>query len=147
MTIEYEMAALKKVSFFKSLDEKKLKLLAYISECIELSKGETLCLQGDEGDCAFVILQGEIDVNVDDTRVITATTGDILGEIAILCEIPRTATLVAANEAKVLAISKDNFLKLLEEFPGVSFKIMREIAFRLEQTTRELAALKAETKV
>lgn len=144
MTLEAEVEALRKVPLFHGIDETKLRLLAFISDRTEYPEGERLCSQGEEGDCAFIILAGNADVLVNtpngEKKVAQVAENSIVGEIAILCDVPRTATLVAANKMDVLTVSKDDFLKLLKEFPDISLEVMRTLALRLEQTTRDLAA-------
>ncbi|AMN54195.1 MULTISPECIES: cyclic nucleotide-binding domain-containing protein [Stappiaceae] len=143
MTLETEVEALRKVPLFRGIDETKLRLLAFISDRTEYPSGERLCSQGEEGDCAFIILSGDADVLVDtpegEKKVAQVSENSIVGEIAILCDVPRTATLVAANDMDVLTVSKDDFLKLLKEFPDISLEVMRTLALRLERTTRDLA--------
>ena len=62
----------------------------------------------------------------------------IVGEIAILCDIARTATVIARTEIEALRISKENFLKLLSDFPEMTIEVMRVLAQRLSHTTIEL---------
>lgn len=147
MSLESEVEALRKVPLFRGIDETKLRLLAFISDRMQYQVGEHLCTQGEEGDSAFIILEGEADVQVDTPggvkTVAQAKQHSIVGEIAILCDVPRTATLVAASEMDVLTVSKDDFLKLLKEFPEMALEVMRTLAQRLERTTRDLAAAKA----
>ncbi|WP_420411210.1 cyclic nucleotide-binding domain-containing protein [Roseibium sp.] len=143
MTLEAEVEALRKVPLFRGIDETKLRLLAFISDRTEFQAGERLCTQGEEGDSAFIILAGDADVLVQtpagEKKVAQVSENSIVGEIAILCDVPRTATLVAANSMDVLMVSKDDFLKLLNEFPDISLEVMRTLALRLERTTRDLA--------
>ena len=147
MSLETEVEALRKVPLFRGIDDTKLRLLAFISDRIAFREGERLCSQGEEGDSAFIILQGAADVlvNTPDGEKTVAQVGEnsIVGEIAILCDVPRTATLVAANEMDVLTVSKDDFLKLLKEFPDMALEVMRTLALRLERTTRDLAAARS----
>lgn len=147
MTLETEVEALRRVPLFRGIDETKLRLLAFISQRARYADGEHLCSQGEEGDCAFIILDGEADVRVNtpEGEKVVAKVGQyaIVGEIAILCDVPRTATLVANGDMEVLTVSKDDFLNLLKEFPEVSLEVMRTLAQRLERTTQDLAALKA----
>ena len=63
---------------------------------------------------------------------------DLVGEIAILIDVPRTATVRAAEELITLAISKDQFFRMITEFPEMAIEIMRELAERLEKTTSQL---------
>jgi len=62
----------------------------------------------------------------------------IIGEIAILCDVPRTATVRADSTLVTLRISKDLFFRLVNEFPQMAVEIMRELARRLEKTTAQL---------
>ncbi len=144
MSLESEVEALRKIPLFRGIDETKLRLLAFISDRMEFKTGERLCTQGEEGDSAFIILQGAADVLVDtpdgEKTVAQVKENSIVGEIAILCDVPRTATLIAASDMDILTISKDDFLKMLKEFPEMSLEVMRTLALRLERTTRDLAA-------
>ncbi|MCG8543081.1 MAG: cyclic nucleotide-binding protein, partial [Alphaproteobacteria bacterium] len=63
---------------------------------------------------------------------------EIVGEIAILCDVPRTATVCATSKLVTLRIAKDCFFGLVEEFPQMAVEIMRELAHRLETTTGRL---------
>ena len=64
--------------------------------------------------------------------------GDFLGEIAILCDTPRTATITAKSELKTLRIRKDQFFELLRQFPEMAIEMTRLLAERLTRTTAEL---------
>lgn len=148
MSLDNEVDALRKVPLFHGIDSGKLRLLAFISDRTRFREREHLFEQGDKGDSAFIILEGSADVLVSTERGdrVVATIGahDIVGEIAILCDVPRTATLVARTDLDVLMVSKENFLKLLAEFPEMALEVMRVLALRLEKTTRDLAAAKAQ---
>lgn len=147
MTLDAEVDALRRVPLFRGIDATKLRLLAFISERTRFADGERLCSQGEDGDSAFIILDGAADirVNTPDGEKTVAQLGQhsIVGEIAILCDVPRTATVVAAGEMDVLTVSKDDFLRLLKEFPDMSLEVMRTLAQRLERTTQDLVALKS----
>lgn len=147
MTLELEVDALKRVPLFRGIDPAKLRLLAFISELMSFRPGERLCEQGERGDNAYIILTGEADVVVDTPQgaqtVARVRQHDVVGEIAILIDVPRTASVVASTELSALSISKDNFLKLLARFPEMSLEVMRVLAQRLERTTRDLASTNA----
>jgi len=147
VTLDSEVDALRRVPLFRGIDATKLRLLAFISDRTHFAPGEELCRQGEEGDSAFIILEGEADIRVStpDGERTVARLGQhsIVGEIAILCDVPRTATVAAATEMDVLTVSKDDFLRLLKEFPDMSLEVMRTLAQRLERTTQDLAAQKA----
>ncbi len=65
---------------------------------------------------------------------------DIIGEIAILCDVPRTATVVAATDLATLRVSKDGFFHLVTQFPQIGVEVMHELASRLHHTTQALTA-------
>lgn len=147
MTLDSEVAALKKVPLFRGIDDQKLRLLAFISERVSFQDGEALVEQGEQGDVAYIILKGTADVVVatgaGEQRVAQVGENDVVGEIAILIDIPRTATIRATSDILALAVSKENFFKLLQNFPDMGVEVMRVLAHRLERTTAELGRLKA----
>ena len=73
------------------------------------------------------------------TSVAKAKKHDFVGEIAILCDVPRTATVRAITDVTVLRISKELFFRLVREFPEMAVQIMRELAARVERTNSQLA--------
>ena len=100
------------------------------------------CCAANPGDVAYIILDGEADVLVDtpNGQISVAKLGknDLVGEMAILIDIPRTATVKAIDRVATLAISKDLFFRMVTEFPQMGVEIMRELAHRLENTTAQL---------
>jgi CRP/FNR family transcriptional regulator, cyclic AMP receptor protein len=74
-----------------------------------------------------------------------ATLGkyDIIGEIAILCDVPRTATVVAHGDLDTLRVSKEGFFHLVTEFPQVGVQVMSALASKLHRTTQALTAARA----
>ena len=147
MSLNEEVDALRRVPLFARIDPAKLKLLAYASEKLEYQFGQDLCKQGDAGDAMFIILSGEADVTIGTPggeRVVAHLgKNSFVGEIAILCDVPRTATVRAKSKLSALRISKELFFKLVGEFPQIAVEIMRELALRLTQTTKDLAKAKA----
>lgn len=147
MSLDVEVEALKQVPLFRGIDPAKLRLLAFISERMSFRPGERLCEQGERGDSAFIILAGEADIVVrtpsGEQPVAKVKQNDIVGEIAILIDVPRTASVVAKGEVTVLSVSKENFLQLLSHFPEMALEVMRVLAQRLERTTRSLAESQA----
>ena len=147
MSLNEEVDLLRKIPLFAKIEPSKLKLLAFTSERLTFGAGQELFHQGDVGDKAYIIINGEADILVDSPsgELVVAKLGknDIVGEIAILIDIPRTATVRAASDLTTLAISKDQFFRMVNEFPDMAIEIMRELAQRLEQTTGQLRAAMA----
>jgi len=142
MSIDQEVEVLRNIPLFANIDPAKLKLMAFASERLTFAPHESLFSQGDPGDSAYIVLQGSADVSVQthDGPLVVAEVGknDIVGEIAILCDVPRTATVTASEELVALRITKDLFFRMVADFPDMAVQIMRVLAQRLEHTTAQL---------
>lgn len=142
MSLHEEVELLRNIPMFAKIEPSKLKLLAFTSERLTFRDGEILFRQGDPGDAAYIIVSGRAAVIVDtpggQLRVAELKKNDFVGEIAILCDVPRTATIAATSELTALKISKDLFFRLVTEFPQMAVEIMRVLAQRLEKTTTDL---------
>jgi len=142
MSLNEEVELLRNIPLFAKLEPSKLKLLAFTSERLTFQPAQSLFHQGDMGDAAYIIVSGSADVIVETPNgpltVAAVKKNDFAGEIAILCDVPRTATITATSELVTLRISKDLFFRLVTEFPQMAVEIMRVLAQRLEKTTADL---------
>ena len=143
MSLNEEVELLRSIPLFQNIEPSKLKLLAFTSERLTFHDGQMLCRQGDMGDAAYLVVKGTADVIIegaDGSQITVASVGRnaFIGEIAILCDVPRTATIVATSELETLKISKDLFFRLVNEFPTMAVEIMRELARRQEQSNIQL---------
>ncbi len=137
-----EVELLRRVPLFAGIEPGKLKLLAYTSDVVTYEPGQVLVRKDDIGDAAYVIIEGDADVSVPaDTGDITVAElhdGDFFGEIAILCDTPRTATVTAKGELTALRIRKEPFFQLMKQFPEMAVEMTRLLAERLTRTTADL---------
>ena len=137
---EYEL--LRRVPSFAEIEPPRLKLLAFMSERVGYDAGKTLCQQGDPADAAYLIIEGEADIVLEGPagRITVATLGpnDIVGEMGILGDSPRNATVVAKTRLVALRIAKEPFMRMVREFPTMAVSIMRELAHRLDLTNSQL---------
>jgi CRP-like cAMP-binding protein len=142
MSLKEEVEILRNIPLFANIEPSKLKLLAFTSERLTYHPDQVLFHQGESGDAAYIILKGQADIIVEGPRgpltVAKLERNAIVGEIAILCDVPRTATVKAATELVTLRISKELFFRLITEFPQIGIEIMRVLAERLERTTGRL---------
>jgi CRP/FNR family cyclic AMP-dependent transcriptional regulator len=142
VSLNEEVELLRNIPLFSKIDPSKLKLLAFASERVIFGAGQELFHQGDSGDTAYIIIDGNADVLIDspggELAVAKIGKNELVGEIAILCDVPRTATLRADDQVTTLAISKDLFFQMVREYPDMGIEIMRELAQRLEQTNAQL---------
>ncbi|HUK10334.1 MAG TPA: cyclic nucleotide-binding domain-containing protein [Stellaceae bacterium] len=144
MSLNEEVEILRRIPFFAQIDPSKLKLLAFTSERVAFDAGHVLFRQGDAANAAYVIIDGKAEVIAESTsgpvQLAVLDANKVFGEIAILCDVPRTATVRAQTRLTTLRISKDLFLRLLKEFPQIAIAVMRELAHRLELTNNALRA-------
>jgi CRP-like cAMP-binding protein len=142
MNLNDEVEILKSVPIFSKVEPAKLKLIAFTGERMNYAEGQELFHQGDVGDAMYVILAGVADVLIDSPAgqitVAQLKKNNFVGDMAILGDVPRTATIKAREPLTTLKISKDMFYRLIAEFPQMAIAMMRELAHRLEDTNKKL---------
>jgi CRP/FNR family cyclic AMP-dependent transcriptional regulator len=147
MNLNDEVEFLKGVPIFAKLEPARLKLIAFTSERLNFAEGQEVCHQGDPGDTMYVILGGVADVLIDSPSgqitVAQMQKTNFFGEIAILCDGTRTATIKAREPLSTLKITKDMFYRLVAEFPEMAIEVMRVLAHRVEDTNQKLGAATA----
>jgi CRP-like cAMP-binding protein len=133
------VALFRRIPVFASLDPASLKLLAFSSSYLTFNDGEALFHQGEPGDSVFVIDEGEVEVTirVDGAAIHLARLGkhDLFGEMAVICNLPRTADVCAHGPLKVLRIEGDVFLRLVTANPDAALGVMRVLTERLMRFT------------
>ena len=125
------MQALKRVPLFEDLSKKELTELARVSEDLEVEAGRELTREGETGQEFFVIVEGEIDVTIKGKRRASRGEGEFVGEIALLENIPRTATVTAKTPLRLFVLTRQDFRRLVDQNPSVEQKVMRALARRV----------------
>ena len=150
MSLAEEVELLRSIPLFARMEPAKLKLLAFTSERLTFDPNQELCRQGEPGDAAYLVIDGEVAISIDSPsgafELARLGRGAIVGEIAILCDVPRTATVTAVGKTVTLRVSKELFFRLVTEFPQIAIEIMRELAHRLEKTNLQLREARAGKK-
>src|SRR5918994_6189591 len=143
MVLKDEVQRLRQVPLFGNVAPAKLKLLAFTSKRLNFKEGQIVFHQGDAGDAAYVVLSGTADILVasdkGEMKVASVGPDSIIGEIAIRCNVNRTATIRASTALDVLRIDKEHFLNLLAEFPEVAGGIICVGGKRLTQNNNQLS--------
>jgi CRP/FNR family cyclic AMP-dependent transcriptional regulator len=132
-----KVQALKGAPLFESLSRKDLTQLARVSEDLEVDPGKVLCKEGEIGHEFFVIVEGKIKVTRKGRRVATRGGGDFVGEIALLEDVRRTATVTAETPVRLFVLTGSDFRRLLDENPGVERKVLRALARRLVEASSD----------
>ena len=139
------ISMLRCIPLFCKLDPAKLKLLAFSSTYLTFEAGEELFREGDPADGAYIIEEGEVDVltGPDGRRVKVGTLGksDLFGEMALIMNETRTATIRATQHLKVLKIDADVFLRLVTENPQAAISVMRSLSEKISRLTERYQEL------
>jgi CRP/FNR family cyclic AMP-dependent transcriptional regulator len=136
-TQDTKVKSLRQAPLFEGLSKKELTELARRSEDMELEAGTMLCKEGDIGQEFFVIVDGEVDVKRKGRRLGTRGPGDFIGEIALLEDMERTATVTAKTPVRVFVLTRTTFQHLINENPAVERKVMRTLARRLAAMSKD----------
>jgi CRP-like cAMP-binding protein len=126
-----KVQALKRAPLFEGLSKKELTELARVTEDLEIAPGEVLCKEGETGQEFFVIVEGESEITSKGKRLAARGDGDFVGEIALLEETTRTATVTAKTPLRVFVLTRHDFRHLVRENPSVEQKVMRALARRV----------------
>lgn len=150
MSIQQDVEALRRIPMFAKVEPARLKLMAFAAERANFMAGESMFHQGDVSDSAYIILEGKADVIVGSPsgplKVAEVGRDSIVGDIGILCDVPRTATITATVPLHTLRITKDLFFRMVMDFPSIGIEVMRVLAQRLDTTTERLRDAMAAAK-
>jgi CRP/FNR family transcriptional regulator, cyclic AMP receptor protein len=122
---------LRTVPLFAHCSKDELEEIARLADEIDLSEGKEMTQQGGRGREFFVLLEGTADVIQDGERVNQLGEGDFFGEIALVSDSPRTATVTATSPVRALVITDRAFRQLLDEQPEIQRKVLVALAERL----------------
>jgi CRP/FNR family transcriptional regulator, cyclic AMP receptor protein len=121
------------VPLFSACSKKELQAVARSSDEISLGPGRVLCEQDTVGREAFVILEGTAEVRRNGRKVATLGPGACLGEMALLDHGPRTATVTATTDMKVLVLGAREFSAIIDEVPPIAHKLLKALAGRVRE--------------
>jgi CRP/FNR family transcriptional regulator, cyclic AMP receptor protein len=145
MSLEPATQMLQKLDLFAGLDPVRLEVVAFTCERREYAPGATLFHEGEEADCAYLILEGEAVMlahgRADMPEAHRLDRGDLIGETALFEPERRRTTLRAVTSLHVLRIGRDMFQRLLGEFPEMAGSVAGRVADRLEAVGEDLARL------
>jgi CRP-like cAMP-binding protein len=126
-----KVAAIAGVPLFSRLSKGELARIAQLADEVDLPAGKTLTKEGSRGREFFVLLEGTADVQRNRQRIATMQGGDFFGEIALVTDVPRTATVTTTSTVHALVITDRAFRELLRESPAIQGKVLEAVASRL----------------
>jgi CRP-like cAMP-binding protein len=150
MSLEQEIELIRQFPIFSKIQPAMQKLLCFTAERLTFDAGQVMFNAGDVGDAAYIIIEGNVEISVPTPAgpIVVNTLGrnDIIGEIAIFGDVPRTATARALARVETLKISKELFIKVIRENPDAAIELIKILASRLANTTNQLTRTRSGTR-
>lgn len=119
------------IPFFEGWTSDELEQVDRVADYVSYSAGEAMIKQGTTGYEFIVILEGGVDVTVDGEVIATLGAGDHVGEMALLSNSPRNATVVAKDNVRALLVGSREFRALVELSPSLDRKLLTSLTARL----------------
>jgi CRP/FNR family transcriptional regulator, cyclic AMP receptor protein len=113
-----------------------LNLFRHETNIVRLAPGEALFTEGDSGACMYIVRSGAVRVSTGTTELEQLGPGSILGEMALIEETPRSATVTAVSDCEIAVIDRRRFLFLVQQTPSFALNVMRVLSHRLREMNR-----------
>jgi CRP-like cAMP-binding protein len=126
-----KVAAIARVPLFSRLSKGELARIAQLADEVDLPVGKMLTKEGSSGREFFVLLEGSAEVERGGQPIATMRGGDFFGEIALVTDVPRTATVTTTTPVRALVITDRDFRNLLRDSPAIQGKVLEAVASRL----------------
>ncbi|MDH5493479.1 MAG: Stp1/IreP family PP2C-type Ser/Thr phosphatase [Myxococcales bacterium] len=140
--VNLKLEILHKMQLFRHVTYKELVRVLNITDVKTYANGETVVQEGDEGDELFIVLTGQVRLHSNDTIITRLGPGQHLGEMALIDKAPRSLSVTADEETKLLSIRRRAFFDLVRKDHGIAVKLLWSflgvLADRLRSTSREL---------
>jgi CRP/FNR family cyclic AMP-dependent transcriptional regulator len=119
---------------FSACSKRDLQTIGRASDEVDVPAGRTLTVEGKAGHEFYLILDGQASVRRNGKKVATLGPGQYFGELSLLDKGPRSATVVADNDMRLLVLGQREFNGTLDEVPGLAHKLLRTMAGRLRES-------------
>ena len=136
--------------FFESLTAEEVLNIAEHINFLEIEPGETLFSEGEQADCVYFVVDGELDVimgsksgregGIDSVVISTLSKGRSIGEMSVIDKTPRSATVKAQSKATLVALTSEGFDLILEQYPKIGIKILKGISRLLSLNLRKTSS-------
>lgn len=122
---------LKGVPLFAGCSKADLERIASLADELDLAEGSTLIREGERGREFLVVVDGTVRVSRKGRKLRDLGAGDFIGEIALVADVPRTATVTATSPVRLLVVTDRAFRSLIERTPSVATKVLQSLGERL----------------
>jgi len=130
------------------LSVSELSQLATFMEMVEFRASETIFSEGDDGAYACFIVEGQLDVrkqsDVEEVLIAILTAGRSIGEMSVIDESPRSASVIARSDGKMLLLHRERFAELIEQYPRIGVQLLLRIGRMMSMNLRKTSAAIAE---
>jgi len=138
------------IPFFSMLSARQLTVVARRMNYYEIEEGETLFREGDPGDSVCFVIKGALDIFKETStpgqqvHIATVTKNKSIGEMAVIDEYTRSATVTARSDTAIVALTKRGFEAILEENPKIGAAILKKIASLVSMNLRRTSSMLAD---
>lgn len=122
---------LKRIPLFAGCSRAELEAVSRVADELRIPAGRVLMRQGAPGRELVVLVEGEVTVERDGATIAVRRDGDHVGELALVTGRPRTATVTATTDLRVLVLDRTSFERLLQAVPSIAVKVVKAVAERL----------------
>lgn len=130
---------LRSIPIFSGFGGRELERIGMLTDQVDLPAGRVLMRQGEAGHEMYVIVRGRAEVDRDGRVIAERVDGDVVGEIALLDEGPRTATITLTEPSQLLVVGHRDFHMLMDEMPTVRTQLLESLARRMRQLEPDAA--------
>ena len=120
-----------RVPLFARCSKKELRVIANVADQIEWPEGKTLIKEGRLGDEFFILIEGTVAVSRDGRKLRDLAAGEWAGEIALISNVPRTATVVTTSPVRALVLTGGGFSQLIGDNPSIAAKVLAVLGERV----------------
>jgi serine/threonine protein phosphatase PrpC len=146
--LEHKRLVLSQMPLFRHLDERELRHVLQVTEARRYKDAEPIITEGERGESLFIVLSGTVRVLRGEAEVKTLTEGEHFGEMALIRNQPRSASVLSRGSSELLVMRRTEFFEILRNQPRIAVKLLWQftgvLADRLAETTRDLGAAKVE---
>lgn len=138
MNKKKQLGLLEVVPLFHGLSTKELGRVAKVADEISMKAGSIIAEEGQDGDAFYLLVDGAAVVRRNGKKIASLGTGDFFGEMSLLDEGPRSATVELVRDSTLLVMHRKDFAGIIADMPGVARKMLQGLAARLREADRKI---------
>lgn len=137
--VDQKLDLLRTIPLFSRFGKREIERIGMLTDEVDLPEGRVLMRQGDIGHEMFVIVHGAAKVERDGRQIAERGDGDVVGEMALIAELPRNGTVTLTAASRLLVVGHREFHALMDEMPQLRLQVLDELARRLSALEPEVS--------